>query len=417
MKILFLSLINFETFSERNIYSDLLRRFIQDGHTVYCVSPIEKRYGQDTHMVQEDENKILRLNIGNIQKTNLIEKGISTLLIEPLFIKGIKKYFSDVKFDLVLYATPPITFANVIRFVKKRDKAVSYLMLKDIWPQSLFDLGVLKEHTITGKVIGAFFRRKEKRLYKVSDKIGCMSPANCRYVLEHNPEIPQDKVELCPNSIEPLDLRLNEEQRKAYREKYGIPLDKRVFVYGGNLGRPQDVPFIVACLKACANISNVYFVIAGSGTDRHYLEEYMEQENPKHVKLFGQLLKNEYDKMIACCDVGLIFLDYRFTIPNFPSRLLSYMQVGLPVLACTDVNTDIGEVIVNDGFGWWCESLSAENVSKVILEIVNKDSKTLLQMSYMSEKNICKYSVDKVAYDILGHMEREIINESHVYNG
>ena len=57
------------------------------------------------------------------------------------------------------------------------------------------------------------------------------------------------------------------------------------------------------------------------------------------------LPKDEYDAMIGACDVGLIFLDYRFTIPNFPSRLLAYMQAKIPVLASTDPNTDVGSVI------------------------------------------------------------------------
>ena len=72
--------------------------------------------------------------------------------------------------------------------------------------------------------------------------------------------------------------------------------------------------------------------------------------------------------MVAACDVGLIFLDHRFTIPNFPSRLLSYMQAKLSVLACTDPNTDIGQVITAGGFGWWCES----NSTDAFVECVNK---------------------------------------------
>ena len=59
---------------------------------------------------------------------------------------------------------------------------------------------------------------------------------------------------------------------------------------------------------------------------------------------------------MAACDVGMIFLDHRFTIPNFPSRLLSYLQAKLPVLCCTDPNTDIGTVCQEGGFGWQCES-------------------------------------------------------------
>ena len=367
MNVLFLSLLDFDTFEERNIYSDLLREFIKNGHMVCCISPVERRKNQETSILRFGENYILKLKIGNTQKVNLIEKGISTLRIESLFIKGIKKYFSGIQFDLVLYATPPVTFAKVIRYVKKRDGAKSYLMLKDIFPQNSVDLGMLSKTGIKG-LIYKYFRHKEKALYELSDKIGCMSQANCDYVLKHNPEVQATKVEICPNSIEPIDMRVTEEEKQAIRKKYDLPLDKKIFVYGGNLGRPQDVPFIVECLKACAGIDDAYFVIAGSGTDRHFLEEYVE-EKPSHVKLFDYIPKDEYDRMIACCDVGLIFLDHRFTIPNFPSRLLSYMQAGLPVVACTDLNTDVGKVIVDGGFGWWCESVNEHEFCKLIAQI------------------------------------------------
>jgi glycosyltransferase involved in cell wall biosynthesis len=78
------------------------------------------------------------------------------------------------------------------------------------------------------------------------------------------------------------------------------------------------------------------------------------------VLVLDALPKDEYDAMIAACDVGLIFLDYRFTIPNYPSRLLAYMQAGLPVLACTDPNTDVGKTVTDGGFGWWCPSNDPE---------------------------------------------------------
>ena len=90
MKILFLSLLDFNSFDDRNIYTDLLREFIRNGNDVYCISPIERRTGKKTHL--EENGHLLKLKIGNIQKTNVVEKGISTLLIERQFISAIKKF-------------------------------------------------------------------------------------------------------------------------------------------------------------------------------------------------------------------------------------------------------------------------------------------------------------------------------------
>ena len=129
MNILFLTLLDFTSIQDHNIYADLMREFVRHGHKAYIISPVERRKKQETSMIREENVQILKLKIGNTQKTNIIEKGISTLLIESLFVEGIKKYFADVKFDLILYSTPPITFCNAIRYVKKRDGSKTYLLL------------------------------------------------------------------------------------------------------------------------------------------------------------------------------------------------------------------------------------------------------------------------------------------------
>ena len=372
MNILFLTLLSFHSLQERSIYPDLLRQFVNKGHEVYAISPAERREGEETHLIAEEHAHILRLRIGNIQKTNIIEKGVSTVLIEPLFKRAIRQYFSDVRFDLVLYSTPPITLVSAIGYVKKRDGARTYLLLKDIFPQNAVDMGMMETSGPKG-FLYRHFRNQEKKLYAVSDRIGCMSPANVQYVIDHNPEVDPETVEVCPNSIEPADKSVDAATRKAIREKYGIPQDRKVFVYGGNLGKPQGIPFLIECLKQCAALEDVFFLIVGNGTEYRVLEEYAQTSGQKNLKLMQRLPKEDYDSLVGACDVGLIFLDYRFTIPNFPSRLLSYMQAKLPVLACTDPNTDIGKVIEAGGFGWQCGSNDPEGMKSLVRKCLKED--------------------------------------------
>lgn len=101
-RILFLTLLGFTNLENRGIYPDLLREFVRRGDIVYVVSPIERKNNKKTHIVKEDSWEILKVRTGNIQQTNLIEKGIATVLLEQQFINAIKKYYSNTKFDLVL---------------------------------------------------------------------------------------------------------------------------------------------------------------------------------------------------------------------------------------------------------------------------------------------------------------------------
>ena len=365
MNILFLTLLSFDSLEERTIYTDLLREFVRNGHQVYAISPAERRTGIQTHLVREENAAILRLQIGNTQKTNIIEKGISTVMIEPMFRKAIREHFPNVRFDLVLYSTPPITLVSAIQYVKDRDGARTYLLLKDIFPQNAVDIGMMSTTGLKGRLYH-HFRKQEERLYGLSDRIGCMSEANAAYVVRHNPEVDPEKVEVCPNSIEPVDKRVNAEIAIRIREKYGIPQNRKVFVYGGNLGKPQGIPFLIECLKQCADMKEAFFLIVGDGTEYPLLQTYVETVKPEHVCLMKRLPKEDYDTLVGACDVGLIFLDHRFTIPNFPSRLLAYLQAALPVLAATDPNTDIGRVIEGGRFGWWCESNDARKFRKTM---------------------------------------------------
>lgn len=386
INILFLTIGILGDIEEHSLYSDLLRSLRDKGHNVYSAIPC---CGEENATVYKTVSgiNILKIKTPKIRSVpNLIAKGISTLLVEPLFIKEIKKYFKNTKFDLVLYTTPPITFCNAVNYVKRRDNAKTYLALKDIFPQNAVDLEMLSKCGIKGLVY-KYFRLKEKKLYKISDKIGCMSKANADYILKHNPQIPPTKVEIFPNCIDIVDMRIENKEKLKIREEYGFPKDKKIFMYGGNLGVPQDVPFFVECLKKCADLKNAYFVIAGSGTQESVLRNYIHTEKPANVRFVGRLPKQEYEGMLSCADVGLVFLDRRFTVPNFPSRILSYMQAGLAVISCTDKNTDIGDAVLNGCFGWKCESSSANDFKNCVIEALNSDliSESQNSFNYLSE--------------------------------
>lgn len=365
MNILFITIGQLVDINSSGLYTDLLRQFKKYGHEVFVITAREKRMGLQTEYLNESGFHFLRVRIGNITKCGVIEKGISTVFVERQYINAIKRFLPDVRIDLVIYTTPPISFVGAVEYVKKRDESTTYLLLKDIFPQNAVDIGLMSVNGIKG-LLYKHFRNQEKKLYRASDHIGCMSQANVDYVIKHNSELDPNKIEVCPNTTDPIDMSCTEEERNALRTKYGIPLDRTVFVYGGNLGKPQGIPFIIECLKECQNIEGAYFLIVGDGTEYQKLARFVEVDNPQNVKLMKRLPKEDYDKMIGSCDVGLIFLDHRFTIPNFPSRLLSYMTAKLPVLACTDINSDIGKTIVDGGFGWWCESNNSSGFVNIV---------------------------------------------------
>ena len=401
MNIIFLTVSRIKEIKSRGIYTDLMRKFRDEGHNVYIVTPYERQFALPTSLSEVDGIHLLGVRTLNIQKTNIIEKGIGTILLETQFNRAIKKYLSHVNFDLILYSTPPITFTDVVRNLKKgTSSAISYLLLKDIFPQNAVDLGMFSKNSL----IYWYFRQKEIGLYKHADYIGCMSPANVEFVLRHNSFLVHERVEIAPNSIELKKDPINID-RESIRKKYDLPIDSPIFIYGGNLGKPQGIDFLIQCLNANCQRNDCHFLIVGNGTEYHKLENWFINTKTDNVSLFPRLPKEDYDALVQSCDIGLIFLDHRFQIPNYPSRLLSYLEYKMPIIAATDINTDIGTIAEKNGYGYCCESKYVESFTAC----VNKYITTPDTIRKMGERGyqflLDNYQVDSTYQKIISHIK------------
>ncbi len=397
MNILFLTLSRLYDLNQRGIYSDLMRTFVKNGHKVYVTVPFERNIRRKTELFDSAGAKILGVETLNIQKTNIVEKGIGTILLEHQYMSAIKHYLKDVHFDLVLYSTPPITFNKVIKWAKQRYGAKTYLLLKDIFPQNAVDLNMFSKSS----PFYYFFRNKEKQLYKLSDYIGCMSPANVDYVLKHNPAVKQSRVEVCPNSIELLEqtpVEIN-----TIKAKYGIPNEKVLCIYGGNLGKPQGVDFLLEVIEGNEIRLDCHIVIVGNGTEFGKIKSWFDNRHPNHSTLMSALPKSDYDELIRIADIGLIFLDRRFTIPNYPSRLLSYMENRIPIMMAIDKNTDIGTIAETNGFGFWAENGDLTSFNRK-LDMLVADRNLRIQMGRTGYQYLAdNYSVDESYRIIMKH--------------
>lgn len=389
MNILFLTMSSNINPDSSGLYNDLISDLAKRNNSVFVVCPIERREKQQTQLKDLGCVKLLKVKTLNLTKSSKIEKGVGQLLMERQYLNAITKFLPSTKFDIILYSTPPITFSKVISYLKRRDNAYTYLLLKDIFPQNAVDLGFIKQ----GSMLHRYFLKKEKNLYKLSDTIGCMSEANKKYILAHNPEVAERKVEVNPNSIFPKHITYSKTQKNDVRRKYNLPLGKKIFVYGGNLGKPQGISFLIKTIKNTKE-TDAFFLIVGSGTEFGKLQHFFSHSQPKNAALFNKLPKEDYDALLASCDVGMIFLDNRFTIPNFPSRLLAYLEMKKPILAATDKNTDIGQVIESNNCGYWVESgdinsmkEKIEKLCSVNLHEYQVNCWNLLQREYLVAKS------------------------------
>lgn len=327
-----------------NMYTALVDQFYKNGHQVLVVAP--SMDGLATELKIEKGIQVLRVKTLPVKNVPNILKGLSNVLLPWQYKRAIKKHLPATKYDLIIMPTPPITLVSLVNYLEKERKSKVYLILRDIFPQNAVDLGFIKK----GGLIYQFFRAKEKKLYSIADYIGCMSPGNIKYILKHNPAISPDKL----HELKNYQIRNNDDHDsdELLRIKYDIN-DKFVVVFGGNMGKPQQLENVLELAKRCNEYTDVLFLLIGEGLAMKRLAIKIKEENITNIRIQGSISKSDYQRLIGVCQIGLISLHEAFTIPNIPSKTLDYFNVGLPVLASIDKATDYDKVLEEAEAGLW----------------------------------------------------------------
>lgn len=340
MNVLFLMIAYPDVTRNTNMYTDLTLEFVRQGYNVYVAAPTDAPTGLNS----EGGISVLRIKTLPLFNTSFILKGLANLFLPYQYKRAISIYLKEVKFDIIITPTPPVTFVNVAAFLKRKHRSKTYLILRDIFPQNARDLGLIKNN-----LVYSYFRRKEKKLYKIADSIGCMSPRNIEYIMDHNSFISRNKLHLLPNWTSLTSIQTTNESMKQTLGLHG----KFVAIFAGNFGIPQKIEFLIEVAESIKDDNNISFILIGEGTEKQKIQKLIGEKALDNVLVLDQLPRLEYLKLLSECDVGLVTLSEKFTIPNIPSRTLSYWSLKIPVLAAVDRNTDYGDLLDSCCGGLW----------------------------------------------------------------
>lgn len=341
MNILFLMISYPDVNENSSMYTDLAQEFASKGYEVY-VAVANGPY--KTSLNTEGGIKVLRVKTLELYNTGVIKKGLANVLLPYQVSKGIEKYIQDFHFDAVIVSTPPITYLNTVEKFKKKFNSRIYLILRDIFPQNARDLGIIRN-----PILFNYFRRKERKLYFISDYIGCMSTGNIDYIVQHNPEVIRKKLHLLPNWKKVMEYSL---PNLALKRELGLE-NKFIALYGGNFGKPQQIEFILDLANELINLEDVVFILIGEGSEKQRIIELVAKRKIFNVLIKDSLPRDQYQELVKICDIGLVNISDKFTIPNIPSRTLSYWEAKIPVLAAIDKNTDFSTILEESGSGLW----------------------------------------------------------------
>ena len=337
--------IVFFTLSPNGLYSSLIDKLEEKGHSIVIVSPTYN--GKNEFLNINQNRKILYFKSLPLTNVGIIKKGIADILF-PYFCRlSVKKYIGRYQPDLIISTTPTLGFGKSISFLKNNNlKCKHYLVLRDIWPEAfkLFDFDT------KFPLVYKWYRKQEKYLYNTADIIGCMSEGNIEFVNKSNPEIGIDKLKLLPNWADVEELNSIDE---SIRTKYKLD-DKIVFIYGGNMSVPQGLDNILNLAERQIRRDNILFLLIGKGTELERIKKLAKEKALTNMEFLDYLPKKDYESLLRISDVGLISLNKKLKTPSIPSKTLSYWNLEKPIFAIIDSVTDYGiNIIDKSQSGLW----------------------------------------------------------------
>lgn len=354
--------------NSNTLYSDLNEELVRRGHEVTVVFAGPSLEAKKYELTEKNGVRVLRVKTGKLQQVSYLKKFISFHTLIPRVKAATKEVLGGEDFDLITFSAPPLTFTSVVAWAKKYFNCPVFLAQKDIFPQNAVDLNLFSKYN----PVYHHFRRQEKQMFKTADYIGCMSQGNIDFILKHNKFLDTQKVVYFPNT-QLVEEVPDKSGKLEIRKKYSIPTDACVFLFGGNMGLPQYLKLTCSAMKHFNGRKDIFWFTIGRGTHAHLFEECIAKNSLTNACYYPQLPREEFHKIAAACDLGLVTLDPRYTIPNIPSKTLSYMSMELPILAATDTSTDYGKLIESDAkCGLWCSSAD-ENAFFNLIEKFAKD--------------------------------------------
>ena len=343
MNILFL-FVDLQDLSNSTGFGDLIKEFVKNGHNVKIAAPKNKNSSEGLNT--ENGIEVLRYHTDQLTRNSSnVQKGFAYLKYIYQVLFAIRKYYNNEKFDLIISHSLPPELGIVSRILKRKYKAKFYLMLCEyIWQDSV-SLGLFKK----GGLICKYYQWLERMTIRAADYIGSPSQGNIDFVLKYYPWVKNKNIRILHYSRLPIELIKTEEDPRV---KFNLE-DKFVAIFGGNITIAQKIENIIDLAESCMPYNDILFLIIGRGPKLNEVKNDVKFRNITNIRFIEFMPKEEYDTILATCDVGIISLNENLGIPNIPSKTLSYFNLSVPIIASIDHVTDYGKYLENAVAGLW----------------------------------------------------------------
>jgi len=271
---------------------DFAKELIKRGHSVTIVAS-SFHYSKYKEMKEYGDKEYLQENLD----------GLNFIWIKtpPYFGNGISRVKNMLSYtykvlniipklhlkdpDIIIGSSVHLFAVYAAYKLSKKYNTPFIMEVRDIWPQTLIDMGISKWHPFI-IVLGWL----EKYLYKKTDRI----ISNLPYAFDHIGKfVSKDKFIWISNGVDLDNINYMKKQET----------DKFTISYTGAIGVANNLALLVDVAERLKDKKDIFFRIVGDGVQKEKLKELVKLKKLKNISIEDPVAKNEVSKILQSSDV------------------------------------------------------------------------------------------------------------------
>ena len=245
--------------------------------------------------------------------------------------------------DRIIGVVPTLFCTPGLRLLAKLSGAKTLLHIQDYEVDAMLGLGMAGKGK-AGKIARLATRFERSGLHNV-DNVSTISRSMMNKAREKG--VPQERVIFFPNWSEVSRFRdVTQEEAATLRQQLGLPADKKIILYSGNIGEKQGLE---TAIEAAERLKDKpwEFVIVGQGGGKARLEKMAAERGLSNVRFFPLQPYDALPALLKMADCHLVIQKRGAADAVLPSKLTNILAVGGNAVITAENETELGQLCLN----------------------------------------------------------------------
>ncbi|MNR82136.1 D-inositol 3-phosphate glycosyltransferase [compost metagenome] len=309
--------------------------------------------------------------------------------------------------QVIITIEPPFMCAPTALIAAKLTGASSWIHIQDYEIDAAFSLGILKSKNIRDIIL-----KLESLLLQKFNIVSTISKAMTRKAQEKG--VLTKNIHLIPNWADTEKIFPNKTSTALNKSTFGVPTDKTLVLYSGNLGEKQGIDIIIDVARLLIH-NNIHFIICGEGPSKERL--LMRSDDLPNITFLPLQPLEHLNDLLNLADIHLLPQRTDAEDLVMPSKLTGILACGGPVIATASPSTELSNVVTDAG-GIVCPPGDAETLSNLISSLSKDEHRRKIMANYArsyAEEHLSKEAILERANSLLtSQITKKITYSSHV---